>query len=96
MAKFGEWVEVIVRPLTDEEKEEYNQEYEEHWYEEPSFIYDCELPDDNQEVLITTKYGVEKTTFCNDDCAYFEQFEDEDDVLAWMPLPKPFIKGNKN
>ena len=56
---------------------------------------DGELPQDGQEVLITTKYGyVEKTTFYTDMGCYFEQFEDEDDVLAWMPLPKPYKKEN--
>ena len=90
MTEFGKWIEVITRPLTEEEKEEYKDECE--WYE---FIYDGELPQDGQEVLITTKYGyVEKTTFCTDMGSYFEQFEDEDDVLAWMPLPKPYKKEN--
>lgn len=92
MARFGEWIEVKTRPLTEEEKAYYSQS-EYYNYAEPMFIYDCELPDDNQEVLITTKYGVEKTTFYSDDCAYFEQFEDEDDVLAWMPLPDKYVKG---
>lgn len=82
----NKWIEVKVRPLTKEEKEEYCDEIE--WYE---FIYDCPLPDDGQDVLITTKYGnVEMTTFYTDCGNYFEQYEDGDDVLAWMPLPKPF------
>lgn len=80
----NKWKPIKIRPLTEEEKEEYS-EYD---YE---FIYDCELPYDGQEVLITTKYGyVEKTTFYTDCGSYFEQFEDEDDVLAWMELPKAY------
>lgn len=92
MAKFGEWIEVKIRPLTEEEKEEYADDSE--WYE---FIYDCPLPDDGQEVLITTKYGyIALTTFYTDMGCYFEQFEDADDVLAWMPLPEPYKEGGKN
>ena len=49
------------------------------------------MPDDEQQVLITTKHGnVEVTTFCNDIGCYFEQYEDADDIVAWMPLPKPY------
>ena len=90
MAEFGKWIEVITRPLTEEEKEEYKDECE--WYE---FIYDCELPQDGQEVLITTKYGyVEKKTFYTDMGSHFEQFEDEDDVCAWIQFTKPYKKEN--
>ena len=78
------WIPVKTRPLTEEEKEEYADEGFE-------FMYDCPLPEHGQDVLITTKYGyVEKTTFFTDCGDYFENWDDEDDVLAWMPLPKPY------
>lgn len=98
MARFGEWIEIKTRPLTEEEKAEYAQEYECYSTEEPAFIYDCELPDVEQEVLITTRGGyVEKTLFCNDEYgSYFEQYEDEDNVVAWMPLPYKFVKNSKS
>ena len=82
MTETNRCVPVKVRPLTDEEKK---------LYEEYEFMYDCKLPDDEQQVLITTKHGnVEVTTFCNDIGCYFEQYEDADDIVAWMPLPKPY------
>ena len=84
MAKFGEWIEVKIRPLTEEEKEIYEDGCE--------FIYDCELPDDGDEVLISNRYGVAFTNFYTDYGCYFENYEDEGDVLAWMPIPKPFVK----
>lgn len=88
MPTVNEWIPVKVRPLTEEEKESYaDEEYE--------FIYDCPLPNDSQEVLITTKYGVEKTTFYTDCGCYFENYEDEDDVIAWMPLPDKYEKEVK-
>ena len=76
------WVPVRTRPLTDEEKEYYGDNNE--------FIYDCILPEDGEEVLITTKSGeVTMTIFCKDSNygCYFEQYEDEGDVIAWMPKP---------
>lgn len=96
MARFGEWIEIKTRPLTEEEKADYCQEYEYYADEEPMFIYDCELPNCEQEVLVTTRGGyVDKTLFCNDYGCYFEQYEDEDDVVAWMPLPYKYVKENK-
>lgn len=79
----SEWIKVKTRPLTEEEKEDNPDEYE--------FMYDCVLPYNNQEVLITTKYGyVTQTTYYNDYGCYFEDYEDEGDVLAWKPLPEPY------
>lgn len=81
----GEWIPIKTRKLTDEEKEEYP---------DSEFMYDCKLPDDGEEVLITTSGGhITLDTFCRDEGCYFETYCDEDDVLAWMPLPKPYKKG---
>lgn len=41
-----------------------------------------------QEVLVKTQWGIEKTTYYTDDGCYFENYEDEDDVIAWTELPK--------
>ena len=83
------WIPIKKRPLTDEEKEYYSDLS--YSSEEISFIYDCPLPDDGQSVLITNRYNsVEIDTFYRDDGCYFEDNCDEDDVLAWMPLPKPY------
>ena len=81
------WIPVKAREMTPEERELYLNEYD------GMTIYDCELPDDGQEVLITTSWGaVEKTTFQRDsyNICYFECYEDEDDVIAWMPLPERY------
>ncbi len=51
------------------------------------------MPEDGQEVLITTKWG----TVCEDiyhddvDSVYFEDHDDPDDVIAWMPKPKEYV-----
>lgn len=86
------WIAVKTRPMTEEEKEYYS----EYLSEGNGMIYDCPLPDDGQEVLITSKYGnVDKTTFYTDCGNYFEQYEDYDEVIAWQPLPECW-KGENN
>lgn len=77
------WHRIKTRPLTEEEKDEMclNGDYY-------TFMDDCKMPDDEQEVLIKTKLGIEKTTYHTDDGCYFEDYEDEDDVIAWTELPK--------
>lgn len=81
------WIPVKTRPMTEEEKEYYS----EFLFEGNGIIYECTLPDDGQEVLITSKFGsVDKTTFYTDCGNYFENYEDYDDVLAWQPLPEPY------
>lgn len=83
----GSWIPVKTRPMTEEEKEYYS----EYLSEGNGMIYDCPLPDDGQEVLITSKYGsVDKTTFYTDCGCYFENYEDYDEVIAWQPLPEPY------
>lgn len=84
MKKGSEWIPIKTRELTEEEKEEYP---------DITFMWDCPLPDDAQDVLITTSWGdVKFCTFCVDDIgSYFDEM-DEDDVLAWMPLPDSYKK----
>lgn len=81
------WIAIKTRPMTEEEKEYYS----EYLFEDNGLIYECPLPEDGQEVLITSKYGsVDKTTFYTDCGNYFENYEDYDEVIAWRPLPEPF------
>ena len=81
------WIQIKTRPMTEEEKEYYS----EYLFEGNVLIYECPLPDDGQEVLITSKYGsVDKTTFYTDCGNYFENYEDYDEVIAWQPIPEPY------
>lgn len=83
----GGWIPIKIRPIAEEEKENYS----EYLFEGDGFIYECPLPDDGQEVLITSKYGsVDKTTFYTDCGNYFENYEDYDEVIAWQPLPEQY------
>ena len=84
----GEWIPIVTRPMTDEEKEYYTDlEYPIEFM----MTYDCPMPDDGQEVLITTSTGYVTTdTYYIDEGGYFENYCDEGDVKAWQPLPKPY------
>lgn len=78
------WIPIKTRELTEEEKEEYP---------DCTFMYDCKLPEDGEEVLVTTWYGdVALDNFCRDDGCYFEAYCDEGDAIAWMPKPEPYKK----
>lgn len=84
----NQWIPIKTRELTAEEKTEYP---------DITFMWDCPLPDDAQDVLISTSWGdVKICTFCVDEYgSYFDEM-DEDDVLAWMPLPQPYTKEDDN
>ena len=91
----GEWIPIKTRPLDEEEKEYYRERGACYF----DSIFDCPLPEDGQEVLITTKYGlIDMVTFYNegDDGSYFENFEDDGEVLAWQALPKPYVGPQKS
>lgn len=81
------WIPVKTRPTTDEEKEIYGAL--------ALWIYDCVLPDHDQEVLITTLSGYVTVTQYDSEFYMFENYEDIDDVIAWMPLPEPYKKKKK-
>lgn len=83
----GEWIPIITRPMTEEEKEEYHGEYDPNQTQ----MYDCPIPEDGQEVLVTTWLGVVTTdTFYRDGGCYFETFCDDGEVVAWQHLPEPY------
>ena len=79
-----EWHEVKTRPLDDEEKEYYAE-----MCMEPEYIFVGTMPDDGQEILVATKFGVDRDICCNDG-EYgigLEQNGDWDGVLAWAEMP---------
>ena len=95
----GEWIPVTTRDMTREDAKELLVDLSdlEYFYDNPEsyWLYNCPLPDDGQEVLVSTKWGVKITTFYSDvDYGnYFEEYEDRYDVDAWMPLPEQYKKG---
>lgn len=88
-SKEDSWIKVSYREMTREEAEEFGVETD-------CWMYDCDLPEDNTEVLITSAYGyVDKVEFCRDvdGSCWFDGYEDFDEVIAWMPVPEPYKEG---
>lgn len=65
---------------------------------EDCWRYACRLPEDGQKVLVTTRFwnNVTITTFNIDEdgAQYFDEYDDEGDLTAWMPLPEPYKDPN--
>ena len=81
---------LLVRRKEWSERLGYDIEYDE------AFIYG-NLPDDGQEVFVSTRYGrVYIDTFLQDDGCYFEENGDMDGIVAWMPLPEPAPYNEKD
>lgn len=87
----SDWIPIESRPMTEEERKEYNEETGYNLNADEAIIYCGRLPDDGQEVLIYSKYGgVLIDTFCSDtEGCYFDCHGDMDGITHWMPLPEP-------
>ena len=80
------WHKVATRPLTAEEV----AYYAEMGMDGIEYVFDCEMPDDGQEILIATKWGTDKD-ICSNDAEYgirLEGLGDWDGVYAWAEMPK--------
>lgn len=93
----SEWIPIKTRSLTNEERVEFAEYYGIEYCDTANeLMFDCHLPEDGQEILITTKYGVETDICCIEDCigsinAYsLEGRGDWEGVIAWMPMPEPY------
>ena len=78
------WIPFTRRPMTEEEHK---------YYPNCTFMFDCVLPDDGDEILVSNGRFVWMDTFCSDDVCYLDSGDDIDEDMAWMPLPKPY-KGD--
>lgn len=76
------WIPFTRRPMTEEEQEDYP---------DCTFMFDCDLPEDGEEILISSGRFVSLDTFCVDvDGCYLDGGDDIDEDMAWQPLPKPY------
>lgn len=79
------WIPFTRRPMTEEEQKDYPN---------CTFMFDCVLPDDGDEILVSNRRFVWMDTFCSDiDGCYLDSNGDIDEDMAWMPLPKPYKGG---
>lgn len=93
------WIPIKRRPLTEEERESILDYYGANFeITSNECVFDCHMPEDGQEILISTSWGVRI-----DKCEYdytdvglnlysLEEYGDWDDVTAWMPVPEPYKK----
>lgn len=88
------WNPVKFRKMTDEEIKEHEEQIGEQIPEDERVCFDCSMPEDDEEILVSTKWGVHLDR-CEIDPDYgygLEENGDWDGVVAWMPLPEPFVK----
>ena len=100
--KTGEWIPVKYRPMTTEERikiaEHYGIEYCDTADEK---VFDCPLPEDGQEVLVSSRWGVHTDVADNgiDGEGFItyglEENGDWEGIDAWMPMPEPYKKGEE-
>lgn len=98
----GEWIPIKYRPLTEEERiafaDYFGIEYCDTVDEK---AFDCPMPEDGQEILISTSRGVVEDVADNDidgeGLIYYglDSNGDWDGVDAWMPKPEPYKKGEE-
>ena len=87
------WIPLKYRPMDNDEYRAFRKEYGEIPVEE-RLVFNCNMPDAGQEILITTKYGhIFLDTCVLDSGGYgLEEYGDWEDVIAWLPLPEPYKK----
>lgn len=78
------WIPVSWHEITEEERIENG--YPKDWV-----VYlDCKMPSDEQEILVTTRYGTVEKDVCYEDGEFSldSGYDWIDDIIAWMPLPE--------
>ena len=80
------WIPVSWHETTEEERAENG--YPKNWV----VLMDCEMPSDEQEILVTTRYGTVEKDVCYEDGEFSldSGYDWIDDILAWMPLPEAY------
>lgn len=88
----GEWIPITYRDMDAEEIKQFEAEFG-TLAEEDKKVFSCHMPEDGQDILISTKYGVASDTCCYDGYGYWlDMHDDWEGVDAWMPYPKPYNK----
>lgn len=93
-----EWIPVKYRPMTAEERKRFEEEYT-YGYEledDEALMFDCKMPEDGQEILVSYRYGRVDKDICQYDGEFYglEGNDDWEGIIAWQPLPAPFEGGD--
>lgn len=83
------WIPVKWHEITDEERE--REGYPKDWV----VHIDCDMPCDGDEILVQTKQGYIRWDVCYEDGEFSldSGWDWIEDIVAWMPLPKPWKDG---
>ena len=88
------WIPVKTRPMDKEEREYWSEQLGYDIEYEDAVMFDCPMPDDGQEILVSYRKWI-----CMDKCEIdggcygLEGNGDWEDVIAWMPSPEPYKGG---
>ena len=95
---YGEltWNPVKTRPMDSEEREYWSDHFGYPLDDEDACIFDCKMPEDGQEILVSfsTFVSMDKCEI-DDGCYGLEENGDWDGITAWMPIPKPYKEGKR-
>ena len=88
MNDLNKWIPVVLRPMTAEERSYYEEAAGEIFEDEDAVIFDSPMPEDGQEIWVTTKCGYVFQDVCENDFGMvgLEGNGDWADVIAWQPL----------
>ena len=92
----NDWIPIEYRLGTEEEYGDYSRFG--NCPRDEFKVYTNTMPEDGEEVLITTRSGDVCEDIYHDEpeCCYFEDHDDPDEVIAWMRKPKAYIGGTKS
>lgn len=83
-----QWIPIKWHDCTDEDREEYG------FSDDIVAVFDCDMPNDEQEILVTTTHGYVEKDVCYIDEGFSldSGYDWVEDIIAWMPLPEPWEK----
>ena len=86
-----QWIPVKFRPMDSEEREYWEEQFGEELADEDAVMFDCQMPKDGQEILVSYRKWINMDK-CEIDggCYGLEGNGDWEDVVAWMSLPEPY------
>lgn len=85
------WIPVKTRPMDEEERAYWSDHLGYDFEYEDAVMFDCKMPDDGQEILVSFGEWVNMDKCEIDGGLYgLEGNGDWDGVTAWMPLPEPY------
>lgn len=98
----SEWIPIKYRPMTGEERIAFAKYYGIEYCDTANEkIFDCLMPEDGQEILISTSWGIRIDVAANDTdgdgfISYgLEENGDWDGITAWMPSLKPYKEAEE-